>query len=216
MKPSYVSGHCGIDNHLSCRGEYAHTACTCACHQPAAAPAPAALTPPLDLGEALALLHDSVAALDVALMGFDGNEIEWCDLLGRIRADRMKLADLESLTERAAARSMTGKVLQWPGGVAELHLGKDRKQWDHDAMNRAVAAAIIQPLTVDVTTGEVDRETAALLHLAVEQYAATHRPEWRITAVKPLGIDPDEFCTAVPGRATVQVTLGQAADGAAA
>lgn len=213
-KTPYITGHCGIDNHLNCRGSYADTACGCICHVPVEAPSTVA-TSDVDLGEALTLLNDSVLMLDQALPQFDGNDIEWCDLLGRIRTDRMRLADLESLVERQAARAMTGKVLEWPGGVAERHHGKDRKQWDHDAMNRAVAAAVIQPLTVNVETGAVDTELAALLHLAVEQYAATHRPEWRVTAVKPLGIDPDEFCTAVPGRTTVQVTLGKRDEAAA-
>ena len=161
-----------------------------------------------DLGTALAQVQQGIADLDTALADFDGSDIELCDLLGRVRAERMRLAGVESLVERRAAAAMTGKTLEWPGGVAEKRGGKDRKEWDHAALNRVVSATVIQPLVVNVQTGEVDRDLAALLHLAVEQYAATHRPEWRVTAIKSLGIDPDDFCTAIPGRFTVQVTLG--------
>lgn len=160
-----------------------------------------------DLAEVMHHLTEGVQGLDRTLLHFDGSDIEVLDLLGHVRVLRQQLAQTESLLETRAARAMEQDRVEWPGGTAERRWGKDRKEWQHDELSRAVTAAIIPPLAVNPATGEVDTDLAALLHQAVEQYAATNRPAWRVTAVKPLGIDPDEFCSAIPGRATVQVTL---------
>lgn len=203
--PVYVSGHCGVERHLVCAGQYAGVNCHCTCHsESGGAHQP---TVEYDLGDALLHLVDSVAVLDKAVGGFDGNEVELLDLLGQVRRERQHLAEIESLLERDAARVMTQDVVEWTGGTAERRWGKDRKEWQHDDLARAVTAAIVPPLAVNPATGEVDGDLAALLHTAVEQYAATNRPSWRVTAVKPLGIDPDEFCHAVPGRPSVAVHL---------
>lgn len=224
----FMTGFCGYSGlHSRCPVVLTGRDCTCECHYPQ--PAPLALvvagaeeaadvpaveqpgdvsgSPTPDLGDTLTTLAAAVHDLGQALMGFDGNAVEWCDLLGRVRAVRQELAQLESLIERDTARAMPRDLLEWDGGTAERRGGKDRKEWDHDALSRAVTAAIVPALAVDPSSGEVDRDLAATLHEAITQYAATNRPSWRTTALRPLGIDPDEFCTAVPGRSTVQVTL---------
>lgn len=231
-KVLYRSGHCGVDRHIECRGEYAGTSCHCECHilpkppltavdavsgdtaRPGTGSAPSSVaepggstTPAPDLDDVLQALLKAIFDLDQALITFDGNDIEWADLLGRVRQSRQVLADLESLIERDTARAMTGDVLEWPGGLAERRRGKDRKEWDHDAVIRRVREAVVRPLCVDVLTGEVDMTLAALMHGALDAYSETHRHEWRVTKLKGLGVDPDEYCHAVPGRTTVQVTL---------
>lgn len=228
----FMTGFCEYSGlHSRCPVVLTGRDCTCVCHTPQTAPLALVVaspgeaadvpaveqprdvsgSPSPDLGDALAHLTGAVHDLGQALMSFDGNAVEWCDLLGRVRAQRQGLAELESLIERDAARAMPHDLLEWEGGTAERRGGKDRKEWDHTALASAVRAAIVPPLAVDPTTGEVDGSLAALLHQAVEQYAATNRPTWRVTAVKPLGIDPDEYCSAVPGRATVQVNLAGSA-----
>jgi hypothetical protein len=51
---------------------------------------------------------------------------------------------------------------------------------------------------------------AALVQDACTRFAETHRPEWRVTVLKHMGIDPDEFCTAIPGRVTVNISTAGA------
>lgn len=226
----FYTGFCGVrtdqDSHGRCP-QVLHVndrtlACACTCHTPAAltvvpdSPA-AAVAAPVgggeqtdDLGDALAQLTGAVATLDRSLASFAGTDVETLDLLGHLRTQRQALAQIESVLEGQAARLMTDDVVTWDGGMAERRWGKDRKEWKHDDLTRAVTAAIVPVLAVDPASGEVDGDLAALLHQAIEQYAATNRPSWRVTAVKPLGIDPDDYCTAVPGRATVQVTLAEA------
>jgi hypothetical protein len=201
----YVCGWCAYaPDHLRCYGD----PCTCT-HEPETVEAPVLTlvetAPAADLGDSLALLERGVAGLDTALLGFDGSAIELLDLLGIVRDHRKNLADIESLLETRAAKAMTGDVMEWTGGTAERRWGKDRKEWKHDALTSAVTAAIVPPLAVD-PNGEVDTVLAELLHEAISAYAATNRPSWRVTAVKPLGIDPDEFCTSSPGRPSVTVT----------
>lgn len=225
----FITGFCGLhlaaESHSRCPerltvNEQVHV-CGCGCHTPPALSAvPDAPAAPVlisgrdgehqgdyDLSDALLHLVTSVQVLDRALGDFDGSDLECLDLLGHIRQQRQELARIESVLENQAVRLMTQDQVEWPGGSAERRWGKDRKEWKHDDLVRAVTAAIIPPLAVNPATGEVDSDLAALLHQAVEQYAATNRPSWRVTAVKPLGIDPDEYCSAVPGRATVQVNL---------
>lgn len=229
--PAFFTGFCGLrvdtDSHRRCPEQLvvngaAHV-CGCDCHRPPVLTAvPDAPVAPVmisgsggepeveyDLGDALLHLVTSVDVLSRALAGFDGSDVETLDLLGQVRQQRQALAQIESVLETAAARLMTQDLVTWGGGSAERRWGKDRKEWKNDDLTRAVVQAIVPPLAVDPTTGEVDSDLAALLHQAVEQYAATNRPSWRVTAVKPLGIDPDEFCHAVPGRATVQVNLSE-------
>jgi hypothetical protein len=217
VKLPFLTGFCGYSLlHERCPAVVAGVDCTCACHSPEVQAAPVLQIVPdqpttqaPDLGDVLTTLTDTVRLLGEALLAFDGTPVELCDLLGRIRTQRQTLAESESLVERDAARAMRTAgidVLEWEGGTAERRGGKDRKEWDHDAVTSAVTRAIIPPLAVD-QNGEVDEDLAGLLHQAVEQYAATNRPSWRVTALKPLGVDPDDYCHAVPGRATVQVNL---------
>jgi hypothetical protein len=197
--------------------------CACPCHT-SPAPDPAAGSParPVlisgtggvestdDLGEGLHSLEGAVATIDRAILTFDGSDVEVLDLLGRLRAQRQYLAQIESLVEGRAVRAMAQDVVVWDGGTAERRWGKTRKEWKHDDLVRAVAVRITEQHAVDTTTGTLDEALSHTLLEALTEFAATHRPDWRVTAVRPLGIDPDEFCTSVPGRATVQVTLAGA------
>jgi hypothetical protein len=164
----FVTGFCSQSLiHERCRGVVAGVDCTCPCHSPeptaavsavveVAQPAVLNVTPPsvtpglgdstdadVDLGDALLTLTRTVADLDRALLGWDGNAFEVLDLLGHLREQRKQLAGLESLLELQAAKVMTGDLMEWPGGSAERRWGKDRKEWDHDGLASAVRAAII-------------------------------------------------------------------------
>lgn len=230
--PLYVSGHCGVGRHTFCRGEYAGTPCHCNCnHKPpgeavndqdAAVSGPAALTKDTTrndgtlspsgvpaaspriifsiVGDVELLSHDLAEILD------DLHEIEALDALAQIRQARQGLAQIEATLERRAARVMTGDIIEWPGGVAERRFGKDRKEWQHDELIRTVVNLIATDVATDKASGELDDMLAALVQDAVARFAETHRPDWRVTVLKKLGVDPDEYCRAIPGRTTVAIT----------
>jgi hypothetical protein len=226
----FITGFCSHPvGHERCPKVVTGIDCCCLCHTnpPQAGEPPVEVTQPReettvdavpalgdspDLGDSLTALLTGVSGIDAALLDFDGNNLEVLDLLGTVREARKRLAGIESLVENKAVKLMTDNIMEWPGGVAERRFGKDRKEWDHDGLSRAVIQAIVPGLATDRFTGELDTDLSALLVDGIGQYAATNRPSWRVTAVKPLGIDSDEYCHAVKGRATVEVHLKRSQD----
>lgn len=229
--PVYISGHCGIGNHTVCRGVYAGVACTCECaHEPTGvavndqAPAvagPADLTKdtpkdgslspsgaPAAAPRLLLTIRDDVELMsrDIAEILDSLQEVEALDALAQIRAARQDLAQIEATVERRAARLMAGDVVEWPGGIAERRFGKTRKEWQHDDLVQRVVTLIAVDVATDKTSGETDDMLAALVQDACARFAETHRPEWRVTALKHMGVDADEFCHSIPGRVTVAIT----------
>lgn len=167
---------------------------------PSGVPAPAA--PRLDL------LTSSIAEVSSAVAGWidTAAEVEALDALATVRQARQDLAQVEAVLERHAARVMTGNVIEWPGGVAERHFGKSRKEWAHDDLVRQVVQLIAVDAATDKASGETDEMLAALVQDACARFALTHRPDWRVTALKQLGVDADDYCSAIPGRVTVAIT----------
>lgn len=162
--------------------------------------APAALP---ELAPLTAVVEETSRA--VAAWLDSAEEIEALDVLATVRAARIALAEVEAVVEGRAAKLMSGDVVEWPGGVAERHYGSKRTEWRHDDVLRKVVQLVTQVVAADATSGEVDEMLAAYLADAVDQVMATHRPEWRVTALKKIGIDPGDFCTTRPGRTTVQI-----------
>lgn len=223
---TYVSGwhHGGQD--ARCVGSYAGTVCTHPMHT-ATAPGvdvnagpevPAKDTPKAAISPAgvpasrpgfeplvLEVTVEDVSR-DVARWLDTAEEIEALDALATVRKARQDLAQIEATIEARAAQLMSGNTVEWPGGVAERRFGKDRKEWQHDELVRQVANLVALDAATDKQSGETDDMLAALIQDAVAQFAATHRPDWRVTVLKKLGIDPDEFCHAIPGRTTIQIT----------
>lgn len=82
-------------------------------------------------------------------------------------------------------------------GVIDVRRGKERKAWDHEGLGPAVIDANLQ-----LAGGEIpDPFTVARWVLA-----AAAPSYWRTTALKAIGIDPDEWCESKPGRVSVQIT----------
>lgn len=142
---------------------------------------------------------------DVAEVLDQLHEIEALDVLAAVREARQSLSQIEAVVEARAARLMSSNKVEWPGGVAERRFGKDRKEWKNDDLAHQVVQLIAGELAAS-PEGEIDEMLAALIADAVAKYAETNRPTWRVTPLKAMGIDPDEFCHAIPGRTTIQIT----------
>jgi len=150
-----------------------------------------------DIGRAITRLSEDVPAhLDL----FDSAEAA-CMLLFDLRETRKRLADLEAYVEAEAARRMPGPELRFEGFVAERKGGQDRRQWRHDEL----AWAVLRPLVVD-SNGEVDESAAELVGMVRDRLLECAQVSgWRLTKLKPLGIEPSDYCETTTGRRTVHV-----------
>lgn len=111
------------------------------------------------------------------------------------RVDAM-LADLRYVRDRL--HQITAVALKEQGirrltveGVASVEAKVDtrRTDWDNETLLDLVLAAL--PVRyVDIETGEM-LEPADMRALLAPYF----RPDWRLTALRNLGIDPDEWCT---------------------
>lgn len=81
-------------------------------------------------------------------------------------------------------------------GVVSRHYKKNRTEWDKDLLLRDVLDARL----VDNRTGEVIGQTPLERVLYV-----WNLPAPRTTALKALGLDPDEYCRSAPGGVNLQL-----------
>ncbi len=86
----------------------------------------------------------------------------------------------------AIARSMPEKRMTVSGVTLEKHAKPPRRtDWDHDSLLRLV----VDSRVVDYDTGEIESALEVLKRVyPLKGYNA------RVTELKKLGIDPDEFC----------------------
>lgn len=140
-----------------------------------------------DSGARLAQADDDLAALE---------------LLFDLRESRKKLAEIEAAVEATAAQRMGRQRVEWPGFIAERKGGLDRKHWRNDD----VAWAVIKPLAVDAN-GEYDDAAVSLISQARDRLVnCAQITGWRVTQLRPLGIDPEQYCEVTTGRRTVMVS----------
>lgn len=94
------------------------------------------------------------------------------------------------------------------GRRAEVLKGKDRKEWRHDDWKRDVRVAVLSQANVsdaglvDVQTGETVDASALLA--AVQAVHGSAAP--KVTALKPLGLSADDYCTTGPGPYAVRIS----------
>lgn len=102
-----------------------------------------------------------------------------------------------ALTDAIAAEMRYGVPIDIDGvGRAEVRRGKQRTRWDKESLRRAV---------LDSRLANEDGEIVDESPLdKVEHVWNLGQP--RVTALRDRGIDPDEFCEAVPGKVTVTIT----------
>lgn len=135
------------------------------------------------------------------------NVVAWAQDLRRL------LADVEAAVTWAASRNAsipkTGTLAD--GRAYTLKRGADRKGWDHDRWKHDVRAAIASDrgagmMVVDESTGEV-RPVAQVLLSAIADAQAVHGSTApKVTALKALGLDPDDYAETIPGRWSVVIT----------
>jgi hypothetical protein len=120
-----------------------------------------------------------------------GNVEDLLDLLLTLREVKSEFDLIVRDVEDDCARLMRRKHFNTPQLTAERWAGGlDRRNWQSKDLARKIIA-----------DGDFDhpQDVADMLfELAAVSY-------WRVTKLRELGIDPDEFCDSAPGRATVSV-----------
>lgn len=119
---------------------------------------------------------------------------------------KRRLGVIASAVEQALFDVMPDKRLELPGlPVMEKRSSKTRKDWQSAGLlDRLCDLATVDPATgevLPVDRGYVDRLQALLLDCA----PFTSSMGWRVSALRSLGFDVDEWCSTGPGRSTVQI-----------
>lgn len=137
-------------------------------------------------------------------------DLEALALVARVQELRRQLGAVEATATRWLGLSATiPKTGVLPdGSTYEVKRGANRKSWNHDgwkhdAREQVLArAGLAGHEVVDTETGElVDLQT--LLTWVQEQHGSTSP---RVTELRKLGLDPDDYCETFPGLWGVQVT----------
>ena len=72
----------------------------------------------------------------------------------------------------------------------ETKTGNQRKKWDHKELASLVAKRI-HDRSIEMDTGEVLKRPQQQIEELLEYASPSY---WRVTALRELGIDPDEYC----------------------
>lgn len=136
-------------------------------------------------------------------------DLEALALVARVQAVRRTLAEVESITTRwlglTATIAKTGVLPD--GSTYEVKRGQNRKAWDHDGWKHDARAAVLAKHgvsghdLVDPESGEMVDVQGLLTH--VQEVSGSAAP--RLTNLRALGLEPDDYCETFPGLWGVQV-----------
>lgn len=87
-----------------------------------------------------------------------------------------------------------------PGlGEIERKRGTSRTAWDSDGLRPVVVARALDERQLDEESGEYESQASAVSRVLGE----CARFEWRVTALRAHGIDPDEYCHTAWGDSSI-------------
>jgi hypothetical protein len=106
------------------------------------------------------------------------------------------MATVDRRLEDLQWKAMPAKKLEVPGvGQVERFSGKEWKQWDADAL--------VGEIVESVSKGD---GTAAVIAMdAITKLMELGRVEWRVTAIKAMGLEPTNFAEQTEKRPTVRM-----------
>ena len=127
--------------------------------------------------------------------------VELAQLLHEVRSKIAELRLREGEIVDALAAEMPENRLEVPElGVFERRRKADRKSWDHEGLRRELWKRA--ECSVDHETGEIESEAEAQVRTIFE----CARPEWRTTALRKYGIDPNEYAEVTYDGYSIQST----------
>lgn len=117
------------------------------------------------------------------------------DLLDSLRAIKKRAGEVYVEIERAYIGVAGEKKLEIPGlGLVEIKSAVRRTKWQHDEVFRSVISRLADEPGVfyDEETGE-RFPPAQLAANLVGRLRDVLSPSWKVTGLRDLGLDPDEF-----------------------
>ena len=154
--------------------------------------------------EPLDLIDAGIFSLNVetkAVLEDDDSPDTVVALLNSIRTLRKALADIESGVEATAVQRLAYGETQVGDLLVEVRSSRKRSEWRHDDL----AWRVCQDLAFDSDGTEVDG-WAQIVDKVRNRLLLCARPEWRMTPLKDLGIEPNDYCVAGESRKTVTIT----------
>jgi hypothetical protein len=128
-----------------------------------------------------------------------------------IQAVKGRLGQSEAFVAREMGR-LDGcpEIVELPDGrVATVMKGRERKEWRHDDWKRDVRAAVIKSAGLALDAEIVDAENGTFVDLPdlLAKVQAVHGSAApKSTALKPLGLSADDYCTSGPGPYSVRIS----------
>lgn len=138
----------------------------------------------------------------------DAREVEVLDLIVWAQAQRRVLQDVIDAAENFAGRQFVQRTGEMPDGRRyRVRRGAERKSWAHDDWKRDVRAAVIKDAGLTGTV--VDTETGEEVNVyevvtKVQEAHGSSAP--KVTVLRSLELDPDDYCRSEPGRWDVEFT----------
>lgn len=125
----------------------------------------------------------------------DGDVEELADLHIKLSEAKRHLNEIARFVEEGLAEVMPDEIVELPGmPPLQRRFGASRKNWDSDSLFNTIRR-----------DSEDWDDFADKIRAAVP---FTGSLGWRVTELKKLGIDPDEYCESKPGRVSVQIHMG--------
>lgn len=176
--------------------------------QPEPEPEPEEATDPLSqVASGLDRLEDLLGRhLDALAEKADTGDLAF--MAAEMQDARRRLTQLEGLVARAAGQARHERHGDLPGGgVYDLRRGTIRKTWDHDGwkstvLNRVLDRHQVGDQVVNTETGE-PVDVAAIVQDVQAAHGSTSP---KVSVLKDLDIDPNDYCEHTPGPWTFQVT----------
>lgn len=118
------------------------------------------------------------------------------------------LRELARAVETDVAALMPEKRHEVPGlGVLERRKGTDRKSWDWETLLPTLIRMYVDPDGTGAIPDPVE-VMDRMRELIVDVLGVTPSKGPRVTPLREMGLDPDEYCATTPGRVSVQVHGG--------
>ena len=87
------------------------------------------------------------------------------------------------------------------GATVEIKTGASRKAWDHSGLMRDVSRRIVDK-SVDLNTGELTKSPLEMIQDVINYMGVSY---WKVSKLKELSIDADEYCEVSEGKKSIVV-----------
>jgi len=140
---------------------------------------------------------------------------ECAHVMAAVRDARADLADLGRLVEQLFVAQVGNARHYVVEGLGELEIRRatKRTRWRHDALLAAVIARVMdEPATIyDPATGELLPYTQIGHNVTARLRECVSFGAGKVTGIRAIGLQPDEFCDEEPGAKSVQLPPRQIA-----